>query len=384
VPVILRSVQLFFQEGASDKVYEAEILEDEGAFTVKVSWGRRGSKLNQGNKAVRVSQEAAIKKFEALIREKRAKGYEERSEERQPAPVAPPEGEGSGSRVQGRREKVGHAAQLLNPIEDHELEAFLQDDTMLAQQKLDGKRVLAHVNGEEVVLTNRNGEVTTAKPHLIEGLLHLPDGTVVDGEVVGEGDSSEFWLFDVLSLSGTDLREKGYLERWRVLEGELEPGLVGAVRVLAVASGEASKRALLQSLRASQAEGIVFKRHDAPYRSGRPASGGTQRKYKLVKSADVVILENAGNAYRMGVYDGSALVEVGKVFAGTTNDSRKVLDQLLAKGERPVAEVRFLYATEDKQLFQPVFVHLRTDKEAQECGYAQLVGTSREVVELTR
>jgi bifunctional non-homologous end joining protein LigD len=381
VPVTLRSIQLFFQEGSSDKVYEAEIIEDEGAFTVKVSWGRRGAKLNQGNKAVRVSEEAAHKKFDALVREKRAKGYEERTEERQPAPVAPPEGTGSGSKVQGRRERLGQAAQLLNPIEDHELEAFLTDDEMIAQQKLDGKRVIAHV-GEEVVLTNRNGEITTAKPHLIEGLLHLPDGTIVDGEVVGEGDSSQFWLFDVLAVGGVDLREKGYLERWQVLAGDLEPGLTGAVKVLAVASGEASKRALLQSLQASQAEGIVFKRRDAPYKSGRPASGGTQRKYKLVKSADVVILENAGNAYLMGVYDGSTLVEVGKVFAGTTNDSRKELDQLLAKGERPVAEVRFLYATEDKQLFQPVFVHLRTDKPPQECGYAQLVGTSRQVLSL--
>jgi ATP-dependent DNA ligase len=98
-----------------------------------------------------------------------------------------------------------------------------------------------------------------------------------------------------------------------------------------------------------------------------------------VKSADVVIRENAGNAYRMAGYEGEQLRDVGKVFAGTSNDSRAELDERLAAGERPIAEVQYHYATETEQLYQPVFIRLRDDKSAQECRLDQLSKTRRDV-----
>lgn len=374
---VVASVRLFFQEGSSDKVYEAQIVPDGDGYTVKVAWGRRGTRLSEGSKAVKVSLAAATKKFESLVREKRGKGYEEQTADVVPAEVAPPEGEGSGSKLgPARRARVGHTAQLLNALEDHELERFLRDDAVIAQQKLDGQRVIAHV-GETIVATNRSGQETAIPASVLAGLGYLPPGTIVDGEVAGD----EYWLFDVLAVGGQDLRERGYHERWTVLDEELEPALSGDIRVLGMVTGEAGKRQLHEQLRAAGAEGIVFKQRDAPYTGGRPASGGTQRKYKFVKTADVVILENAGNAYRMAVWDGSALYDVGKVFAGTTNGSRKELDDLLGNGSRPVAEVRYLYATADHQLYQPVFVRLRDDKAGENCRRDQLVGTNRKVVD---
>ncbi len=68
------------------------------------------------------------------------------------------------------------------------------------------------------------------------------------------------------------------------------------------------------------------------------------------------------------------------MFAGTTNASRKELDALLADGKKPVAEVKYLYATDDDQLFAPVFVRLRTDKAAKACVRAQLLKTDRAVL----
>jgi bifunctional non-homologous end joining protein LigD len=70
------------------------------------------------------------------------------------------------------------------------------------------------------------------------------------------------------------------------------------------------------------------------------------------------------------------------VFAGTTNESRAELDERLGAGERPVAEVRYLYATDDEQLYQPVFVRLRDDKPATECSRGQLEKTRRDVHEV--
>lgn len=369
----IRTIRLFFQEGTSDKVYNATIYEDRGKYTVHVAWGRRGSTLQEGNKAVRVTRAEADRTFDRLVREKRGKGYEEVTASVQPAAVAPPVGQGSGSKAGGpRRAKVGHAAQLLTALGDDDLDGFLLDDAMVAQQKLDGVRVLVHV-GDTLIATNRAGQPTQMANAAQLGLDYVPKGTILDGEVVG----GEFWLFDILAFAGDDVRARGYLERWQLLDEELEPALTGASRILPLASTQRTKRTLHDKLRRAGAEGIVFKHRDAPYTSGR---GTTQRKYKFIKSADVLILENVGNAYRMAVWDGRQLFDVGRVFAGTTNASRKDLDDRLARGETIVAEVRYLYATDDHQLFQPVFVGRRDDKLADDCVRGQLVRTDRTVV----
>ncbi len=370
----IKSVQLFFQEGNSDKVYNAKLVDDAGAYTVQVEWGRRGSKLSEGNKCVRVSRALAEREFDKCVREKRSKGYEEVGAGKGPAPVAPPVGQGSGSKAGAgtKRAKVGHAAQLLTAIGDDELDRFMGDDTMIAQQKIDGVRVLVTV-GKTLVATNRDGQPTQMAGASLGGLAYLPKDTIVDGEVIGNA----FWLFDVLQLAGDDVRDRGYLERWQILDDELEPALTGDARILPLARGAKKKRTLHDRLRAAGAEGMVFKHRDAPYTSGR---GTTQRKYKFIKSADVIVVENAGNAYKMAVYDGRSLFVCGHVFAGTTNASRKDLDARLGRGEKPVCEVRYLYATDDHQLFQPVFVGVRDDKIAKACLRSQLIEAGRDVI----
>ena len=205
------------------------------------------------------------------------------------------------------------------------------------------------------------------------GLEYLPHGTIVDGELLDDG----YWLFDILQWGEEDVRDRGYLERWNLLDNEAEPALTGDIRVVPIAKGKKAKRALHDKLRGAGAEGIVFKRADAPYTAGR---GVTQRKHKFIKSCDVVVIENAGNAYLMAVYDGKKLFEVGKVFAGTTNASRKALDAALGRGERPICEVRYLYASDDHQLYQPVFVRTRDDKPAKQCVRSQLLTTCRDVL----
>jgi bifunctional non-homologous end joining protein LigD len=374
---IKKSVELFFQEGTHDKLYHARIVETApGKHDVEVSWGRRGASLNQGKKAVGVSLEAAEKTYAKLVREKTGKGYQEITTDVKPAAVAPPEGEGSGSKVVGKRARVGRVAQLLNAVDEVMLEKLLADDAMIAQQKLDGIRILVQV-GATMLATNRAGQATTLAGDVITGLEHLPHGTIVDGEIVG----GTYYLFDVLAIGKEDVSKLGYCDRWERLDGEVEPGLTGSIEVLPYASGK-QKRKLLESLRASKAEGIVFKNKSAPYTPGRPASGGMQLKHKFVKSADVIVVENAGNAYRMVVQDARGKqVDVGRVFAGTTNASRKELDDLLARGEHPICEVKYLYATDDDQLYQPVFVRIRDDKEEDGCLLSQLTHTNRDVVD---
>ena len=372
---LVKSVKLFFQEQPSDKVYNVALVESDGSYTVRVEWGRRGANLNKGTKAVDVELAAAEKAYAKVVKQKTRKGYEILTEENKPAEVAPPVGEGSASKVAGsQRERLAQRAQLLNAVDPSAVDGLIGDGDIVAQQKLDGMRVLLHMVEGAVVATNREGQITSISEHVAVAFRGAPDGSIFDGELVS-GQKPSYWLFDLISYGDEDLREAGYVERYERLTA------IGVetdeVTVVPTATSEDEKRRLYAALEAQNAEGIVFKRGDAPYTMGRPASGGTQLKLKFVKTADVVITENAGNAYRMAVYDGDELRACGKVFAGTTNESRAELDRLLSDGVNPVAEVKYLYATDDLILFQPVFVRLRDDKEASACVLAQLVQTDR-------
>lgn len=373
---IVKTIELFFQEGTHDKVYNASlVVEDDGTYSVDVSWGRRNAAVNKGKKASHTSQAEAEKQLAKVVREKTSKGYQLITAALQPAEVAPPVGQGSGTLAPSAKKKVGFEAQLLEPIAEHEVEAMLESDTYVAQQKLDGIRVLAHIEEDDIVPVNRSGERTDKVARsLLAGLASLPVGTVVDGEVMGDGT---YWLFDVLRWGRQDITHVGYEDRWLILADELGPDLSGPVRVLKLAMSRPDKRALFEGLVGAGAEGIVFKTRTAPYTAGRSVA---QRKHKLVKSCDVVILSNAGNAYWMGVYHDGEMFEVGKVFAGTTNESRAALDAKLAEGQTPVAEVRYLYATEEHKLYQPVFVRLRDDKAASQCVRAELERTNKGVL----
>lgn len=74
---LIKSIQLFFQEGNSDKVYEIELLESGAdAYVVNFRYGRRGGTLKDGTKTVfPVPLAEAEKLFAELENEKRKKGY---------------------------------------------------------------------------------------------------------------------------------------------------------------------------------------------------------------------------------------------------------------------------------------------------------------------
>ena len=375
----LDSITLFFQEETSDKLYNAQIVEVDGLYSVTVQWGRRGRKLSEGHKALRVPLEQAQKAFDKVIRQKKRKGYEVWTDTVKPAAVAPAQGLGSGSRAGiHRRVRLGGEAQLLNPIAASAVEGMLTDDGVLAQQKLDGKRVVVHVL-DTVQAANRRGESTTLDPSISAALSHLPAGTILDGELVPGDDGPTYWVFDLLAHANDDLTTMTYAQRSARL-ASLGNSLTTPIALVGSATTTDEKRALLARLEKNHAEGIVFKHTAAPYTPGRPASGGTQLKHKFIKTADVIITANTGNAYQMAVMDGTTLREVGKVFAGTTNASRKQLDAALAAGTQPIAEVRYLYATETDILYQPVYARERSDKTAEECTLSQLVHTNRGVV----
>ena len=373
---IIKSVALSFREGSSDKLYNAALVqEDDGTHTVRVEWGRRGLTLQQGTKAEKASLEAAEKALDKVVREKTGKGYKEIPNEDGKTTLV-------GTERTGGREKIeGVTAQLLNPVEESEAERLIKDKKWIAQRKYDGVRVIAHLAADGTTrFVNRKGQVTSVVREVEESLKSVKRPAILDGEIVPSEAGSVYWVFDLLTLEGDPkIRESGYVDRHEALAVCVSKTFGPAVRVAPVAYTAAEKRELVDRLREERAEGVVFKRVDAPYAAGRPASGGSQLKLKFTKTADVVLAGWNGKAFQMAAYDGGKLREIGKVYTGTTDEDRKAIKGILAAKMPVVAEVRYLYATDGDVLFQPVFVRFRTDKAPRECLLSQLVRTNREI-----
>jgi bifunctional non-homologous end joining protein LigD len=154
------------------------------------------------------------------------------------------------------------------------------------EAKWDGYRISIVINGGAVKVRTRKGLDWTDKFRAIaESAAKLKcQNAILDGEAVvldaeerpdfsalqaslSEGRSDIFaYVFDLLFLDGRDLRASPLGDRRRALEK-----LVGKSKgaILLSEQVEADGAAFFEAARAHGLEGIVSKRNDAPYRSGR-------------------------------------------------------------------------------------------------------------------
>jgi bifunctional non-homologous end joining protein LigD len=343
---------LFFTEGSSDKVYSAQLEAKGDGWIVNFQYGRRGSSLTAGSKTPDpVEYGKALKIYQKLVSEKTSKGYS-------------PDAEGvryQGTENAGR--STGISPQLLNPIDESEIDALLRHDSFVAQPKHDGERRLIIVDRGSVTGTNRNGLIVPISQRLEASVLasipsavaNGPGRTVLDGEDLGDAG---FIAFDLLELSGADIRSRAYFHRLASLENLLKAA-DGFVQHTVTARSESEKRALLKRLRESNAEGIVFKDVASSSQPGRPNSGGTALKFKFTASATVVAFpgRDGKRSVEMRVLDadGVSLVPVGNV----TIPANAAIP---AEGE--LIEVEYLYAYAAGALFQPVYRRRRADLDA--------------------
>jgi bifunctional non-homologous end joining protein LigD len=254
-------ITLYYREGSSDKVYQAWIEPQGDLFLVNFAFGRRGTTLSTGTKTqTPVDHDTATRIFNKLVSEKKAKGYTEG-----------PEGTPC-QHTENENRTTGILPQLLNPIEESEVQRFIEDPRYCAQEKFDGRRILSQKAAESVGGINRRG-LTVGLPETILGSTKaIPGDFIVDGECVGD----LFHAFDILQGPGFDLTSHSYQQRLVALMNLMGTAMQKHIHIAETAFAPGQKRDLLNWLRRENKEGIVFKRLDAHYTPGRPNSGGPQ------------------------------------------------------------------------------------------------------------
>jgi bifunctional non-homologous end joining protein LigD len=289
----------------------------------------------------------------------------------------------------------------------------------LFELKYDGYRLVAGKEGGEAVLLSRAGnDLTATFPDVTKAIQRLPfDDFVVDGEVVVHDDRglpsfqrlqkrgrlsrrieiqraaaelpATLYLFDLLAFSGHDLRSLPLETRKSFLKDMLPSA--GLLRYSDHIEQQGEE--MFQQVQQMRLEGIVAKKADSPYRSGRSPDW---LKIRADRTDDFVVVgftdrkgsSSGFGALHVGQFRGDDLVYTGRVGTGFTaeqlDEVREQLNGILTgepacTGAIPsgqghhwvepvlVCEIRFRELTEDGLLRHPAFLRWRDDKEPKEC-----------------
>ena len=307
---------------------------------------------------------------------------------------------------------------FIEPMKAKLVTAPPEGDEWTYEIKYDGFRILALKEGTDVRLLSRNNKDLTARfPSIAEAVSRLPVKTAIfDGEIValdGSGRPSfqllqdsenngaplAYYVFDLLQKGKNSLRAQPLAKRKaqlsKILAKAPEP-----IRLSADLEGEL--QALLKKAAEFGFEGLIGKRHDSTYETGRRS--GAWIKLKILNEQEFVIggftppqgARAHFGALLVGYFEGKELQFAGKV--GTGFDAkllRTLADRMKAfaietcpfanlpekKGGRwsqnltpaemrrchwvepqLVCQLKFTEWTEDGKLRHPVFLGLREDK----------------------
>jgi bifunctional non-homologous end joining protein LigD len=278
----------------------------------------------------------------------------------------------------------------------------------LHEVKWDGYRFVCHLSGGKVRMMTRNAlDWSSNFPAIVEAIGKLPaKSAIIDGEAVildekgvahfaslqqafakggGKARDAILYAFDLLAVDGEDLRREPLVSRREALARLLKRvKRGGALQLSEEVEGPAD--VILRHACRAGLEGIVSKRRDSPYSSGRSKDW---LKTKCVESDEFVIIgyvpseigRGGLGGLRVAIKQRGKLRYAGGVGTGFSAEVGKVLLRRLEKLRvdkpavpglrepgtvwvRPelVAEIEYRGWTEDELLRHPSFKGLRDDK----------------------
>jgi DNA ligase-1 len=235
-----------------------------------------------------------------------------------------------------------------------------------AEWKWDGIRAQVVRRGGQVFIWSRGGELVTEKfPEIRDAAQQLPDGSVIDSEILAwkHGRPLNFaalqqrigrkyvsprarstvpvalMAYDLLELNGADVRSRELA--WRVaaldelLAGLADPRLLHSETVSAAGWSELAQ--LKEEARRRGVEGLMLKRLSSPYGTGRRRGDWWKWKVDPLSVDAVLTYAQRGHGRRSGLYtdytfsvwDGDRLVPFAKAYSGLTDVEIREVDRFI-------------------------------------------------------
>ncbi|MNS84463.1 putative DNA ligase-like protein [compost metagenome] len=294
------------------------------------------------------------------------------------------------------------------------IEKPFDKENWIFEMKYDGYRTIAVINPEQVNLFSRN-HVSFNKNFkaIADELQKIKHVAVLDGEIVIEDEAGhsdfqllqnyiktgkgkpKYYVFDLLNLDGNDTTGLALVQRKELVEILLSKFQLSNVFYSQYIT---EKGTLFYELAAKKKlEGIMAKEANSLYRAGKRTKDWL--KIRISQQEEAIIIgiteskttRNYFGAVLLAQYDRKKLRFIGKCGTGFKEETLKVLynqfepyfideppieDKIPSRDKikwiKPkfVCQVKFTEWTQDRYLRHPVFLGLRTDKEAREVTFS--------------
>ncbi len=237
-----------------------------------------------------------------------------------------------------------------------------------AEWKWDGIRGQIIIRNNELFVWSRGEELMTDKfPEFQELVEALPNGTVLDGEIIPFKDGKPLnfatmqtrisrknvskailksapivmIVYDILEFEGKDLRETPMKERRQILERMVKKQKSGTLMLSKVLELDSWNKLIevRTTSRENNAEGLMLKRKDSTYKIGRKKGDWWKWKVDPLTIDAVMIYAMRGHGrranlytdYTFAVWDGEKLVPFAKAYSGLTDKEIKRVDAFVKK-----------------------------------------------------
>ena len=252
---------------------------------------------------------------------------------------------------------------------DFPLEELGEISDWQAEWKWDGIRAQLIRRGGESFLWSRGEDLVSERfPEITEASFSLPDGTVLDGEILPWKDSKVLpfaqlqrrigrktigkklleevpvvlLCYDLLEFAGEDFRQKELqirrAELIKILEklpGEAQKTLQFSPVVKAASWEELTK--IRDESRSRKVEGFMLKRLASPFRVGRPRGDWWKWKIEPLTVDAVMIYAQRGTGkraslytdYTFAVWNNGELVPFAKAYSGLTDKEIRRVDRFV-------------------------------------------------------